>query len=151
MYTPRTTITYWLSETWTFKLIWNAWHFSVKLMTETVYREKPSCIDLLLTNQPQFLQSSSVASTGLLGFNDKITVTAMKTTFEKLKPKVTYFTKWKGFCNEKFRMQLLSKLSLANLNKRVMELTYSWKYALILLTYFHTAGICWEKNIPLMR
>ena len=41
-----------------------------------------------------------------------MTVTVMKITFEKLKPRVTYFRNWNEFCNEKFRTQLLTKLSL---------------------------------------
>ena len=43
-------------------------------------------------------------------------VTVMKTTFEKLKPRVNYSRNWNGFCNEKFRTQLLTKLSLENFN-----------------------------------
>ena len=45
-----------------------------------------------------------------------MTVTIMKTTFEKLKSRVCYFRNWNKFCNEKFRTQLLNKLSLENFN-----------------------------------
>ena len=45
-----------------------------------------------------------------------MTVTVIKTTFEKLKPRVSYFRNWNEFCNEKFRIQLLTKLSLENFN-----------------------------------
>ena len=51
---------------------------------------KPSCIDLLLTNRPKSFQNSSVLETGLSDFY-KMTVTVMKTAFEKLKPRVSYF------------------------------------------------------------
>ena len=82
--------------------------------THLLNQETPSCIDLLLTNQPKNFQSSSAVETGLSDFNKK-TVTVMKTTFEKLK-RVTYFRNWNKFCNKKFRTQLLTKLSLENLN-----------------------------------
>ena len=70
---------------------------------------------MLLTNRPKNLQSSSVVETGLSDLR-KMIVTFMKTTFEKLKPRVTYFRKWNEFCNKKFRTQLLTKLSLENFN-----------------------------------
>ena len=76
--------------------------------------EKPSCIDLLLTNGPKSFQNWSVG-TGLSDFH-KMTVTVIKTTFEKLKPRVSYFRNWNEFCNEKFKIQLLTKLSLENFN-----------------------------------
>ena len=77
--------------------------------------EKPSCIDLLLTNRPNSFQNSSVVETGLSDFH-KMVVTVMKTTFEKLKPRACYFRNLSEFCNEKFRTQLLTKLSLENFN-----------------------------------
>ena len=40
----------------------------------------------------------------------------MKTTFEKVKPRVNYFRNWNEFYNEKFMTQLLTKLSLENVN-----------------------------------
>ena len=64
--------------------------------------EKPSCIDLLLTNRPKKFQLSTVVETGLSDFH-KMTVTIMKTSFEKLKPRVCYFRNWSEFCNKKFR------------------------------------------------
>ena len=75
--------------------------------------EKHSYIDLLLTNRPKSFQNSSVVETGLSNFH-KMTVTVMKTTFEKLEPRVSYFRNWNEFCNEKFRTQLLTKLPLEN-------------------------------------
>ena len=45
-----------------------------------------------------------------------MTLRVMKTTFEKLKPRVCYFRNWNEFCNEKFRTQLLTKLSMENIN-----------------------------------
>ena len=58
--------------------------------TPLLNQETPSCIDLLLTNQPKNFQSSSAVETGLSDFNKK-TVTVMKTTFKKLKTKGDLF------------------------------------------------------------
>ena len=55
---------------------------------QTCYKnlEKPSWIDLLLTNWPKRFQSSSVVLTGLSDFH-KITVAVMKSTSERRKTK----------------------------------------------------------------
>ena len=39
----------------------------------------------------------------------------MKTTFQKLKPKITYYRNYKMYSNDKFREELLSKLSMENI------------------------------------
>ena len=85
------------------KLTWNACEtcdLSSLINRPTCYKtpEKPSCIDLLLTNRPKSFQNSSVVETGLSDFH-KMAVTVMKTTFEKLKPKVSYFKKWNELYN----------------------------------------------------
>ena len=80
--------------------------------------EKPSCIDLLLANRPKSFQNSSVVETGLSHFH-KMKVTVMKTTFEKLKPRICYFRNWNQFFYEKSRKQLLTKLLLENVNNSI--------------------------------
>ena len=80
--------------------------------------EKPSCIDLILTNRPKSFQNSSVVETGLSDFH-KMTLTVMKTTFEKLKPRICYFRNWNQFFYEKSRKQLLTKLLLENVNNSI--------------------------------
>ena len=45
-----------------------------------------------------------------------MTVTVMKATFEKLKPRASFFRNWNKFCNKEFRTRLLTKLSLENFN-----------------------------------
>ena len=55
---------------------------------------KPSCIDLILTNKRQSFQHSSVNETGLSDFY-KMTVTVMKTFFEKLQPRKANYTDYK--------------------------------------------------------
>ena len=100
------------------KLFCKTYDLSSLIKVPTCYKnpEKPSCIDLLvLTNKPKSFQNSSVVETGLSDFH-KMAVTVMKTTFEKLKPKVSYFKKWNELYNWKFRTQLFTKLSLENFN-----------------------------------
>ena len=96
------------------KLFCETYDLSSLIKVLTCYKnpEKPLCIDLPSTNQPKNFQNSSVVETGLSDFH-KMTVTVMKSTFEKLKP--TEGT-GKEFCNEKFRTQLLTKLSLESFN-----------------------------------
>ena len=43
-----------------------------------------------------------------------MTVTVMKTTFEKLKPNITHYKDYSKFSNDKFRENLISRLSTEN-------------------------------------
>ena len=52
--------------------------------------------------------------TGLSDFH-KMTVTAMKTTFEKLKPNIIHFRDYTKFSNDKFGENLISRLSTENI------------------------------------
>ena len=54
----------------------------IKVATCFKHPENPSCIDLILTNDPLSFQSSGVIETGLSDFN-KMIVTVMKTTNQK--------------------------------------------------------------------
>ena len=62
---------------------------------------KPTCIDLILTNRPTFLQNTNVVETGLSDFH-KTVVTIMKTSFCNLKPKIINYRKYKNFSNDIF-------------------------------------------------
>ena len=77
---------------------------------------KHSCIDLILTNKPRSFQHSCVIETGLSDFH-KMTVTVMKILFEKLQPRVVNYRDYKHFENHKFRTDLLSELSKANIEE----------------------------------
>ena len=72
--------------------------------------ENPTCIDLILTNSPRSFQNSCVIETGLSDFH-KMVVTVMKTTFQKLPPKITSYRDYKNFDNDIFRECLLHDLS----------------------------------------
>ena len=76
--------------------------------------ENPSCIDLILTNNPLSFQNSGVIETGLSDFH-KMIVTVMKTTNQKLDPKITHYRDYNTFCNDNFREHLLSALVMESL------------------------------------
>ena len=52
--------------------------------------QSPSCIDLTLTNKPRNFQNSSVIENSLSYFH-KMTVTALRMQFHKLKPRVLLY------------------------------------------------------------
>ena len=72
--------------------------------------EKPSCIDLILTNKPDSFQNSKVIETGLSDFH-RVTVTITKMTFEKLKPRIVNYRDYKFFDNARYRNDLLQEIS----------------------------------------
>ena len=76
--------------------------------------QNPSCIDLILTNSPYNFQNSCVMETGLPNFH--MTVTFLKTNYEKLKPRIVNYRNYKNFCNNTFRQILSDKLSTKNIN-----------------------------------
>ena len=75
--------------------------------------EKPSCIDLILTNCPRSFQNSCVIETGLSDFH-KLVVTVMKTTYKKMQPKIITYRNYKYFDNDIFREALLQIESNGN-------------------------------------
>ena len=67
--------------------------------------KKLSCINLIQTNSQRSFQSSRAIETGLSDFH-RMTVTVMKASFRKLKPKVIHYRNYKRFCNESYRNEL---------------------------------------------
>ena len=61
----------------------------IKDVTGCENPENPSCIDLILTSNPNSFQDSGMIVTDLSDFY-KMMVTVMKTTFEKLKPDIIH-------------------------------------------------------------
>ena len=70
--------------------------------------EYPSCIYLTLTNSPYHFQILRVIETGLLHVH-KMTVTVLKTKFERLKPKIMHYCGCKTFLNDSFLEYFLPK------------------------------------------
>ena len=71
--------------------------------------DKPTCIDLILTNVPRMFQSTCVIETGLSDFH-LMTVTVMRKTFKKLSPRIISYRSYKDFSNETFRDCLVNNL-----------------------------------------
>ena len=71
------------------KVFCDSYEFKNLIKDGTCYKnpENPSCIDVILTNNPNSFQNSGVIKTGLSDFH-KMTVTVMKTTFGKLKSNI---------------------------------------------------------------
>ena len=71
--------------------------------------DKPTCINLILTNCPGSFQNSCAIETGLSDFH-KMIVTVMKTSYQKIESKVINYWDYKSFSNEGFRESLFENL-----------------------------------------
>ena len=72
--------------------------------------DKPSCIDLILTNCPRSFKNSCAIETGLSDFH-KPGVSVMKTSYKKSEPKIVTYRTYKLFCNNNFREELRQAVS----------------------------------------
>ena len=74
----------------------------------------PSCVDLIMTDKTKSFQNSCTFETGLFDFN-KMTLTVLKLSFAKQKPRVLNYRNYKFFNNTLFRGEVLNKLRYSNL------------------------------------
>ena len=79
----------------------------------------PSTIDLILTNRPRRFQNSVAVETGLSDHH-KLTITVMKSLFQKQDPITILYRDYKSFDQELFRNDLLRDLY----NKRNGRISY---------------------------
>ena len=70
---------------------------------------RPSCIDLILTNRNKSFHTSHIIETGISDFH-KMTLSIMKVYFKKQNPNVIYYRDYKNFSNDQFRTELLNEL-----------------------------------------
>ena len=63
--------------------------------------DKPTCIDIILTNRPNYFQSNNVFQTGLFDFHIMVVI-ELKIGFRKLKPHIVAYSDYKHSDNEKF-------------------------------------------------
>ena len=106
---------------------------------------KPTCIDLIWTNQLNFFKQSCF-ETGLSDFH-LLTVTKFKMGFQKLPPKIVNYQDYKNFDNEKFRSDI-SKFDLRA--SKVSRIQYSvflinvplWKEHIYVQIKLHL----WQRN-----
>ena len=75
---------------------------------------KPSYVDLILTNKSRSFQNFCTFETGLSDFH-KMTLTVLKSSFAKQKPRILNYRNYKSFNNTLFRDQVLNKLTNSNL------------------------------------
>ena len=73
----------------------------------------PSCVYLIIKNKPKSFQNSFTFETGLSNFHKK-TVTVLKPSFVKQKPRVLNYRNYKFFNNTLFKDQVLDKLRNSN-------------------------------------
>ena len=76
----------------------NVYNLSSLVTEPTCYKdpENLSCTDIILTNSPRTFQGSCVVETGLPDFHRMI-VTIMKTTFQRLSPKIRTYRNYNKF------------------------------------------------------
>ena len=76
-------------------------------------QKKPSIIGLILTNSLSSFQNSCA-----INWSDfhKMTITVIKTTFQKLKPRLIYYRDYSMFSNDKCR-EPLSQISMENMGR----------------------------------
>ena len=67
--------------------------------------DKPTRINLILTNQPSCFQYSKVLEAALSDFH-LLAITEFKMSFQKLQPKIINYRDDKKFDNEKFRSHI---------------------------------------------
>ena len=72
--------------------------------------DKPSSIDLILTNKSRSFHSSHIIETGISDFH-KMTVSVMKIYFKKQKSNIIYYRDYKNFSNDQFRADFLNELT----------------------------------------
>ena len=85
---------------------WYRFKSFIKDPTSFKNLENFSCIGLILTNSPYSFQNSCVIETGLSDFH-KMIVSVMKTTFQKLKPRIVQYRDYTQFSNDNFRKKLI--------------------------------------------
>ena len=114
-------------------------NYNLKILIKqpTLYKNpnKPTCIDLILTNVSHMFQSACVIETALSDFH-LMTVTVKRKTFKKIRPKVINYRSYRDFSNAIFRVSLISNLSnevfinnndgLEKICKTTMDSLNSW-------------------------
>ena len=76
--------------------------------TKMLQKSGKPLIDLIMTNNLLSFQNSCVLETSLSDYFHKMTVSVMKMTFTKLKPRAIRCSDYKIFCHDKFKQSLLA-------------------------------------------
>ena len=93
------------------KIFCSNFNLTSMIYKPTCYKnpDKPTCIDLILTNCSGSFQNSCVIETGLSDFH-KVIVTVMKASYRKIEPRFINYRDCKSFSNQGFRESLLENL-----------------------------------------
>ena len=68
--------------------------------------DNPTSIDIIKTNPLSYFQHSTVFEISLSDFH-LLTITELKTSFQKREPKIIKYRDYKSFDNKKFRPEIL--------------------------------------------
>ena len=79
-------------------------------------KDNPSCIDLLLTNSNKSFQNTTTISTGLSDFH-KMTITVMKTTFVKQKPRLILYRDYSKYSKDNCLLELERNMKKKEINE----------------------------------
>ena len=82
----------------------------VRHLTRFKKPDRPSCIDLILTNKKKSFQLSILIETGISDFY-KMFIAILKQYFKKQESRAIKYRSHKYFCNNDFRLQLLHELN----------------------------------------
>ena len=85
----------------------DAYNLKNLIHVPTCYKnpDKPSCIDLFLTNRSKLFIKSAVIETGISDFH-KMTVNVLNTSFKKAPPKIILYRDYRYFSRRNFRQNL---------------------------------------------
>ena len=75
----------------------------------------PSCIDLIITNQPKSFQNTKVIETGLSDFH-KLSVSVLKTFFKKQLPNIISYRDYRNYYPTRFRSELFNLLDMYDIS-----------------------------------
>jgi exonuclease III len=93
-------------------------------------RSNPTCIDLILTNRPRSFEQSCVIETGLSDFH-RLTLTVLKTFFQKSEPRKIIYRNYRNFNNDLFKSELVKELSRINIQPGQFDLFKSTTLSLL--------------------
>ena len=109
--------------------------YNLKRLIKNLHVSKVLII-LILTNHLKCFQNSAVYETGISDFH-KLTFTALKTYFQKAKPRIIKYRGYKHFDNNKFRDELIRELYSNNMQSDD------------LVRFTNTSKMILEKKAPL--
>ena len=94
----------------------NANGFINLIKSNTYFKRKGSCIDLIFTNWEYFCKPSNTVETGRSDHHHYLIYIMLKTTFYKAEPKLVHYREYKTFYFESFKVSLKNALESSSAN-----------------------------------